>query len=177
MEEKVILVNKKNEPIGVEEKMKAHYDGKLHRAFSVVLFNKKGETLLQKRAESKYHSPGLWTNACCSHPRPKESVGVAAKRRLKEEMGISCPLEEVFSFAYKVKLGRLFEHEFDHVFFGMFDGKPKLNKKEVSDWQRIKPAILEADIKKNPQKYAPWFKIILKRIKNKNGKLQYFGML
>ena len=171
MEEKVILVNKKNEPIGVEGKMKAHYDGKLHRAFSVVLFNKKGETLLQKRAESKYHSPGLWTNTCCSHPRPKERVGVAAKRRLKEEMGISCPLEEVFSFIYKVKLGRLFEHEFDHVFFGMFDGKPKPNKKEVSDWQWIKLNDLKNDIAKNPKKYTPWFKTIIKKIaKEKNKK-------
>ncbi len=168
MEEKVILVNKKNEPVGTEGKMKAHYDGKLHRAFSVILFNKKGETLLQKRAESKYHSPGLWTNSCCSHPRPKEDVKAAAKRRLKEEMGISCPLEEVFSFIYKAKLGRLFEHEFDYVFIGRFDGKPKPNKKEVSDWKWIKLDELKADITKNSNKYTPWFKTIIKKItKNK----------
>lgn len=162
--EQVVLVNKKNKAIGTEEKMKIHFDGKLHRAFSVILFNKKGETLIQRRAESKYHSPGLWTNTCCSHPRPREEVGLAAKRRLKEEMGISCELEEAFSFIYKAKLGDLIEHEFDHVFFGRFDGKPKPNKKEVADWQWVKLTDLKTDIKKNPKKYTPWFKIIIKKI-------------
>lgn len=164
MREKVILVNKKNKTIGAEEKIKAHLTGKLHRAFSVLLFNKKGETLIQKRAESKYHSPGFWTNTCCSHPRLREEVGLAAKRRLKEEMGISCELEEAFSFIYRAKLDDLIEHEFDHVFFGRFDGKPKPDKKEVADWRWIKLADLKADIKKNHQKYTPWFKIIIKKI-------------
>jgi len=165
--EKVILVNKKNEVIGAEEKMKAHLTGKLHRAFSVLLFNKKGETLIQKRAKSKYHSPGLWTNTCCSHPRPREDVGLAAKRRLKEEMGISCELEELFSFIYKTKLGDLIEHEFDHVFLGRFDGKPRPDKKEVEKWKWIKPTDLKADIKKSPKKYSPWFKIIINKIKSR----------
>ncbi len=165
--EKVILVNKKNEAIGTEEKTKAHLIGKLHRAFSVLLFNKKGETLIQKRAKSKYHSPGLWTNTCCSHPRPKEDVALAAKRRLKEEMGISCELKEAFSFIYKAKLGGLVEHEFDHVFLSRFDGKPKPDKKEVADWKWIKQADLKADIKKSPKKYTPWFKIIINKIKSR----------
>ena len=162
--EKVILVNKKDEVVGTEEKMKAHQQGKLHRAFSIFLFNKKGETLIQKRAKSKYHSGGLWTNTCCSHPRPDENLGQAAKRRLKEEMGISCNLKKIFSLIYKAKVGNLTEYEFDHVFFGRFDGKPKPNKKEVADWQWIKLADLKNDIKKNPQKYTPWFKIIVKKL-------------
>ena len=133
--EKVILVNKKDKVIGVEEKMKAHLQGKLHRAFSIILFNKKGEVLIQKRPKSKYHSAGLWTNTCCSHPRPKEKIDQAAKRRLKEEMGIETNLKKIFSFIYKAKLGSLVEYEFDHVFFGRFNGKPKPNEKEVEDWQ------------------------------------------
>ncbi|PIR71387.1 MAG: isopentenyl-diphosphate delta-isomerase [Candidatus Nealsonbacteria bacterium CG10_big_fil_rev_8_21_14_0_10_37_25] len=162
--EKVILVNKKDKVIGVEEKMKAHLQGKLHRAFSIILFNKKGEVLIQKRAKSKYHSAGLWTNTCCSHPRPKEKIDQAAKRRLKEEMGIETDLKKIFSFIYKAKLGSLVEYEFDHVFFGRFNGKPKPNEKEVEDWQWIKLADLKTDIAKNPQKYTPWFKIIFEKI-------------
>ncbi len=162
--EKVILVNKKDKAIGVEEKMKAHLKGKLHRAFSIVIFNKKGELLIQKRAKTKQHSPGLWSNTCCSHPRPKESLKQAAKRRLKEEMGIRADLKRVFSFIYKAKLGNLVEYEFDHIFLGRFDGKPKPNKKEVEDWKWIELADLKAHLKKNPQKYTFWFKIILDRI-------------
>jgi len=182
MEEKVILVNKKDEAIGEEEKIKAHQERKLHRAFSVFLFNKKGETLIQKRAKSKYHLGGLWANTCCSHPRPNRNLKEEAKRRLKEEMGINCNLKEAFSFVYKTKLtnlgkegkpssslaaDRVGEHEFDHVFFGRFDGKPKPDKKEVAGWQWIKLPDLKADIKKNSQKYTPWFKIIIKKIKKR----------
>jgi len=163
--EKVILVNQKDEIIGTEEKMKAHRSGKLHRAFSIILFNKKGEVLIQKRAKSKYHSPGLWTNTCCSHPRPREGLKLAAERRLKEEMGINCKLKEVFSFIYKAKLGNLIEHEFDHVFFGKFNGEPNPNKKEVADWRWAKLKDLKADIKENPKKYTPWFKILIRKIK------------
>ena len=164
--EKIVLVNEKNKAIGVEGKMKAHRAGKLHRAFSVLLFNKKGEVLIQKRAKSKYHSPGLWTNTCCSHPRPREKVGLAAKRRLKEEMGIDCKLKEAFNFIYKAKLGGLIEHEFDHVFLGKFNGTPEPDKKEVAEWRWVKLKNLKADIKKNPRKYTPWFRIIIKRIKS-----------
>ena len=170
--EQVILVNKKDKAIGKEEKMKAHLTGKLHRAFSVFLINKKGKVLIQKRAKSKYHSAGLWTNTCCSHPRPKEKVGQAAKRRLKEEMGIETDLKKVFSFIYKAKLGNLVEYEFDHVFLGRFDGKPRPNKKEVESWKWIKLADLRTDIKKNPQKYTFWFKIIFGKVKDKVKKIK-----
>lgn len=163
--ERVILVNEKDKKIGTEEKMKAHQEGKLHRAFSVLIFNKKGEMLIQKRAKTKYHSGGLWTNTCCSHPRPKETLKKAVKRRLKEEMGIECKdLKKIFSFIYKVKVGNLIEHEFDHVFLGKFEGNPKPNKKEVEDWKWISPKELKREMKKNPQKYTPWFKIILKKM-------------
>jgi len=170
---KVVLVNKKDETVGVEEKMKTHLDGKLHRAFSITLFNKKGEVLIQQRAKSKYHSPGLWSNTCCSHPKPKENLDQAAKRRLKEEMGITTDLKKKFSFIYKAKLGHLTEYEFDHVFLGRFDGKPKPNKKEVEDWKWMKLTDLEKDIKKNPQKYTPWFKIIFDKIKKEIDKSGY----
>ncbi len=162
---KVVLVDKKDRAIGTEEKIEAHRKGKLHRAFSVILFNKEKETLIQKRAESKYHSGGLWANTCCSHPGPKEEIARAAKRRLKEEMGISCDLKKVFSFIYKAKLGNLTEYEFDHVFLGRFDGEPKPDKKEVAAWKWINLRDLEADIKKNPQKYTSWFKIIFEKLK------------
>jgi len=162
--EKVILVNEKDEEIGVEEKIKAHREGKLHRAFSIFIFNKKGELLIQKRAKSKYHSGGLWSNTCCSHPRPKEGLMEAAKRRLKEEMGIECELKEIFKLIYKVKVGKLIEHEIDHVFVGKFDGKPKPNKKEVEGWKWVSLKELEKDMKENPEKYTEWFKIILPKL-------------
>lgn len=161
--EKVILVNEKDHEIGTEEKIKAHKEGKLHRAFSIFIFNKKGELLIQKRAKSKYHSGGLWSNTCCSHPRPGEDLKEAANRRLKEEMGIETDLKEVFSFIYKAKLGDLIENEFDHVFFGQFEGTPKPDRKEVEDWKWIKISTLKKDIKKNPKKYTFWFKAILKK--------------
>ncbi len=157
----VILVDKKDREIGKEEKIKAHKEGKLHRAFSIFIFNKKRELLLQKRQTGKYHSPGLWSNTCCSHPRPGKDIKKEAEKRLKEEMGIETNLKEVFSFIYKTKVGNLIEYEFDHVFFGKFDGKPKPNKKEVKDWKWQNLKDLKEDIKKNPQKYTPWLRIIL----------------
>ncbi len=163
----VALVDKKDREIGKEEKIKAHKEGKLHRAFSIFIFNKKGELLLQKRQNGKYHSPGLWSNTCCSHPRPGKDIKEEAERRLKEEMGIKANLKEVFSFIYKAKVGDLIEYEFDHVFFGKFDGKPKPNKKEVKDWKWQNLKDLKEDIKKNPQKYTPWLRIILTKYENK----------
>lgn len=156
----VILVDRKDKEIGKEEKIKAHKEGKLHRAISVFIFNRRGETLLQQRAKTKYHSGGLWANACCSHPLRNEDLREAAKRRLKEEMGINCDLKEIFSLLYKVKVGCLIEHEFDHIFTGKFEGEPKLNKKEVGDWRWISKEELKKDLKENPENYAPWFKII-----------------
>jgi isopentenyl-diphosphate delta-isomerase len=159
----VILVDRKNREIGIEEKLKAHQEGKLHRSFSIFVFNKNGELLIQRRAKSKYHSGGLWSNTCCSHPRPGKNLIREAKRRLKEEMEIKCDLKEIFSFYYKVKVGKLIEHEFDHVFFGKFDKNPKPDLKEAEDWKWIKLRDLKKDVKKNPSKYTVWFKIILER--------------
>jgi len=171
---KIILVNKKDRKIGVGEKLKVHKEGKLHRAISVFIFNKKGEILLQKRSKRKYHSGGLWSNTCCSHPRPGESVFLAAKRRLKEEMGIETKLKRVFKIHYMAKVGNLIENEIDHVFVGYFDGNPKINKREAEDfcWEKVEKVL--KDLKESPQKYTIWFKIIfprlIKKLKLKNAK-------
>lgn len=162
--EKVILVDKEDKKIGEEEKLKAHLEGKLHRAFSILIFNSRGELLIQKRAKTKLHSPGLWSNTCCSHPKPNEEITMAAKRRLKEEVGIETDLKEIFSFIYKAKSGNFIEHEFDHVFFGRFDGSPKINKKEVEDFKWIGLKELKRDVKRYPRKYTFWFKKILKNV-------------
>lgn len=161
--EKVILVNKKDEQIGTGEKLKVHREGKLHRCFSILIFNSKGELLIQQRAKSKYHSPGLWANACCSHPRPNEDLKTATKRRLKEEMGIKASyLKEFSTFTYKAKIGNLIEHEIDHVFVGKFESQPKPNRKEVQDFKWINLQDLKKDVKEHPRKYTFWFKHILK---------------
>jgi len=160
----LILVDKNGKEIRKGEKLKVHQEGKLHRAFSIFIFNKKGELLLQKRAKSKYHSSGLWSNTCCSHPRPGFDIKEEAKRRLKEEMGIETDLKEIFSFIYKAKVGELIEHEFDYVFIGNFDGQPKPNKKEVDDWKWLNKKDLEKEIKANPEKYTPWLKIIFNKV-------------
>ena len=163
--EKVILVDKNDKEIGREDKIKAHREGKLHRAFSIFLFNKRGELLIQKRAKSKYHSPGLWSNTCCSHPRPDRELEDEVKRRLKEEMGIvECDLKEVFGFTYNLKVGDLIEHEFDHVFWGTFEGNPKPDPAEVESWKWVNLIELKKDIKENPGKYTAWFKIILDKV-------------
>jgi isopentenyl-diphosphate Delta-isomerase len=163
-EEFVILVDEQDRELGVMEKMEAHQKGVLHRALSVLIFNSKGEMLLQKRAESKYHSGGLWTNTCCSHPRPSESISDAATRRLREEMGIELKLNHAGSFIYKAKLDQgLTEHELDHVFTGVFDGKPIINKHEVADWKYVSVGSLMMDITTHPTQYTEWFKIILNK--------------
>lgn len=171
--EKVILVDRADRKKGIAEKMEAHRKGILHRAFSILIFNKKGEMLLQQRARSKYHSGGLWTNACCSHPRPGEKMKEAIHRRLKEEMGFDCPLKEVGSFIYKVNLDKgLMEHEFDHVFIGYYNGKVRINKREAERYKWVSLKFLEQDIKKNPRKYTEWFKIILKKLKRWDEKIK-----
>jgi len=162
--EKVILLDENLNEIGSEEKMVAHQKGMLHRAFSIFVFNSKGQLMIHRRAKGKYHSGGLWTNTCCSHPRPGEKTGEAAHRRLKEEMGFDCPLKEVFSFTYKVKLGNLFEHEHDHVFVGTFDGEPQPDPQEVEDWKWADLGELERDVKENPDRYTYWFKQALPRV-------------
>jgi isopentenyl-diphosphate delta-isomerase len=159
MEEEIILVDKKDKKIGSEFKLKAHKEGKLHRAFSIFVFNSRGELLLQKRALGKYHSGGLWTNTCCSHPNVGETVLDAGHRRLKEEMGFDCELSEKFSFIYKAKLdNELTEYEFDHVLFGKFDGIFKINSKEAEDVKWINLELLTKEMKICPQQYTYWFK-------------------
>ena len=160
MKEEVILVNEADEQIGVMEKMEAHEKGVLHRAFSVFIFNDKGEMLLQQRALNKYHSPDLWTNTCCSHPRPDEKTIDAAKRRLKEEMGIVCELQFKSSFTYKTKFDNgLTEHEFDHVFIGRFNDTPEINPEEVNAWKWKNLREIKAELLSSPQSYTSWFKI------------------
>jgi isopentenyl-diphosphate delta-isomerase len=165
MNEMLILVDPHDRQIGVEEKMKAHREGKLHRAFSVFVFNKKGEMLLQKRAPQKYHSGSLWTNACCSHPRPGEAIEQAAVRRLNEEMGFVCELKKVFHFIYKAELdGGLIEHEFDHVFVGRYRGKVYPNANEVSAYRWLNSQKIEHELEHSPEKYTVWFKIAFEQM-------------
>lgn len=160
--EEVILVNKEDQPIGQMEKMEAHQKGLLHRAFSVLIFNSSEQVLLQKRASSKYHSGGLWTNTCCSHPRPGETVLDAANRRLMEEMGMTADLTERFHFIYKTDLDNdLVEHELDHVLVGQSDDLPKLNSDEAEDFKYIDLETLKEELKSSPENYTVWFKIIM----------------
>lgn len=160
-EEKVILVNERDEQIGLMPKMEAHEKALLHRAFSVFVFNDRNELMIQQRAIEKYHSPGLWTNTCCSHQREGESNIDAGKRRLQEEMGFSTDLKETTSFIYKAPFDNgLTEHEYDHILIGNFEGEPDLNPDEVSDWKWISIDNLKIDMATNPDKYTEWFKII-----------------
>jgi isopentenyl-diphosphate delta-isomerase len=159
-EEKVILVDKNDNQIGFMPKLEAHQKGVLHRAFSIFIFNNKYELLLQKRASSKYHSGGLWTNTCCSHPREDEDILDAANRRLIEEMGIETILRKVYEFTYKAELDNdLTEHEFDHVFYGVYNEDPEINPDEADDFKWIDMDSLYEDIKKNGDIYTVWFKI------------------
>lgn len=164
MEEKIILVDENDKETGIEEKIKAHQDGgKLHRAISILIFSPEGKILLQRRAGTKYHCPGLWSNTCCSHPRPGERTIDAAHRRLKEEMGFDCRLKKVFDFIYKVDFdNNLSEWEFDHFFTGQFKGEPDPNSEEVGEWKWINWQNLEKDVEKNPQNYTYWFRYVLK---------------
>lgn len=163
MEEKVILVNEKDDQLGLMGKMEAHRKAVLHRAFSVFIFNQKGELLLQQRAHDKYHSPGLWTNTCCSHQRDGESNIVAGKRRLEEEMGFSCDLEEMFWFVYKASFDNgLTEHELDHVMVGYYDEDPKINEDEAASFKWMLLEEVKNDIELHPDLYTEWFKIIFK---------------
>ncbi len=160
-EEQVILVNEKDEQIGLMPKMEAHQKAILHRAFSVFIFNDQGELMLQQRALHKYHSPGLWTNTCCSHQRDGESNINAGLRRLEEEMGFSAPLKETTWFIYKAPFDNgLTEHELDHILVGNFNDSPKVNKEEVADWKWMPLEEVKSDISKNPDIYTAWFKII-----------------
>lgn len=157
----MILVNPHDQKIGLMEKQLAHEKGLLHRAFSVFIFNKKGKLLLQQRALDKYHSPGLWTNTCCSHQRDGESNVEAGKRRLFEEMGFVTELEEKTSFIYKAPFDNgLTEHEYDHVLVGYYEDNPQINKSEVADWKWMSLEEVKNDMQVNPEAYTEWFKII-----------------
>lgn len=157
----VILVDDNDKPIGKMEKIEAHQKGLLHRAFSVFIYNDKDELMLQQRALTKYHTPGLWTNTCCSHQKVGESNIEAGKRRLQEEMGFSVPLKEVMSFTYKAPFDNgLTEHEFDHILVGKFNQKPNPNPEEVNDWKWESLDNIKKDISENPNLYTAWFRII-----------------
>ena len=163
--EEVILVNEQDQQIGIMEKMAAHIVPRLHRAFSIFIFNSKGEMLLQQRALTKYHSPGLWTNTCCSHPRQGESLENATARRLQEEMGLTCDMHEVFTFIYKAPVGLgLTEHEFDHVFFGVSDTSPIINTDEVASWKYMSLDAIAEEMKTHPELFTEWFKISFEEI-------------
>ncbi len=160
--DKVILVDEQDNVLGSMDKMEAHRQGILHRAFSILIFNSKGELLLQKRSRNKYHSGGLWTNACCSHPTLNESIDDATRKRLKYEMGIDLQPTYVYKFIYECKLNEdLTEHELDHVFTGTFDGTPIINLDEVEDWKFVTMQYLREDVYQHPDRYTIWFKLIL----------------
>ena len=161
----VILVDEQDVPVGQMEKIEVHRKALLHRAFSIFIFNDKGELLLQQRAHNKYHSAGLWTNTCCSHPQPGEDTLASASKRLQEEMGISVPLEKAFDFIYKAAFENgLTEHEFDHVFIGYYDGDVQPNADEVSDYCYKAMDDLRESMISHPQKYTEWFKIAFPKL-------------
>ncbi|QUY50391.1 isopentenyl-diphosphate Delta-isomerase [Serratia plymuthica] len=163
MEEMLILVDKKDNSIGSEGKLSVHQQGLLHRAFSIFIFDSKGQLLLQQRARSKYHSAGLWTNSCCGHPRWGEATQAAAQRRLQEEMGFSTRLRKVSSFTYHAEVpGDLIEHEFDHIFVGLFDGQLQVNPEEVDGWAWIGIRQIADKVATNPDSFTVWFKEIIK---------------
>lgn len=168
--EYVILVNERDEVIGEMEKQEAHVKGLLHRAFSIFIFNRKNELLIQQRAGIKYHSPLKWTNTCCSHPRKEETYLEAAHRRLKEELGFDCELSEKFYFIYKAEVGSgLTEHEFDHIFIGTYDGKIHINPQEVQTVRWISIGNLKTEIKNSPENFTEWFKIIFDKYEHHIG--------
>ena len=165
--QQVILVNESDEPSGAMEKMEAHKKGLLHRAFSIFIFNGKGDMLLHQRAANKYHSAGLWTNACCSHPQPGEETFFAARRRLKEETGFDTTLEKIFDFIYKAEFDNgLIEYEFDHVFAGEHEGEINFNKNEIMDfcYSRIKD--IRHSLQTHPQKYTAWFHLAFPKVED-----------
>ena len=165
MKKKVILVDENDQPVGEMEKLAAHLQDKRHRAFSIFIFDRQANWLLQRRALSKYHCPGLWSNACCSHPAPGDELLKIAKKRLREEMGFSCPLDEIFSFSYRVEFEKgLTENEFDHVLIGEYEGRVAPSKEEAEDWCWISKADLFDWVEKKPEEFTFWFKKIYRRV-------------
>jgi isopentenyl-diphosphate delta-isomerase len=165
MSKQLVLVDRNDEAIGVGGKEMVHREGQLHRAFSVFVFDASGRLLLQQRAEEKYHSGGLWSNTCCSHPGPGEPVVSAARRRLQEEMGFSCSLRPVFGFVYRVELENdIIEHEYDHVLVGNYEGTVKPNPEEVAGWKWVDPLEVMKELKSDGSCYTYWFKIAFERL-------------
>ncbi|OJW48083.1 MAG: isopentenyl-diphosphate delta-isomerase [Alphaproteobacteria bacterium 41-28] len=160
MLETVILVDEKDHPFGTQEKLAAHTIPQRHRAFSVFIFNTQGETLIQRRALGKYHSPGLWANSCCGHPRPGEKVDLAASRRLHEELGFTCPLSPLTTVCYTLKLEKnMWELEYTHVFKGTYEGAIEPNPEEVCEMKWVPPETLRRDVLAHPTHYARWFRL------------------
>ena len=165
-EDNVILVDQNDQEIGQMEKLTAHEDGRLHRAFSVCVFNHRQELLLQQRAWGKYHSAGLWTNTCCSHPRPGESPEEAAHRRLQEEMGFDCEVQEIFHMQYRFGFSNgLTEHEYDHVFIGFSDQLPKPNKSEVAEWKYMARPDIASVLERHDNSFTEWFQLMFAQLK------------
>lgn len=165
MKESVILVDTGGQAIGIMDKLEAHQNGNLHLAFSVFIFNSKGQLLLQQRALDKYHSGGLWTNTCCSHPRAGETIIDAGRRRLKEEMGMETELTELFQFSYRHEFENgLIEHEYDHVLIGISDQLPEPDPDEVADFRYMNTGTLVLNLMAQPDIYTPWFRICLDRV-------------
>lgn len=159
-DDQVVLVNERDQEVGTMDKLAAHTSGMLHRAFSVFIFNSAGRLLLQRRADGKYHSPGLWTNSCCSHPRPGETVEAAAMRRVNEELGVTCLVNHEFSFLYKADVGNgLREHELDHVFFANYDGPVFPDREEVSDVRWMRMNDLADDLSTSAEQYTAWLQL------------------
>lgn len=160
--EYILTVDAQDREMGYMEKLEVHRQGILHRAFSLMVFNDKGKILLQKRARNKYHSPGLWSNACCSHQRTGESLIEAVNRRVREELGFTCPCKEVFCFPYQVKFDNgLMEYEIDHVFFGYYNGKVIPNRDEVEEIRWVSRDNLNKEMKKYPEKFTYWFRELM----------------
>jgi isopentenyl-diphosphate delta-isomerase len=159
--EHVVLVDESDVEVGTMEKMEAHRKGVLHRAFSILIVNSTGEWLLQRRAWKKYHSAGLWTNTCCSHPLPGETMEAATERKLQQEMGMRAPLKFAYKFKYKAALGDLTEHELDYVYTGISDIPPKVNPEEVAEWRYVAKAQIQREISEQPALFTPWFKLII----------------
>jgi isopentenyl-diphosphate delta-isomerase len=158
--DEVILVNEQDEKIGIAEKMTAHRTGALHRALSVFIVDEENNILIQRRALEKYHSGGLWSNACCSHPRPGEKVIAAAHRRLQEEMGFDCELVPFFTLTYKADVGGgLIEHEYDHIFIGTYTGPIRPNAEEVMDYRYASPEEIQQELETQPELYTTWFRL------------------
>ncbi|PIQ68866.1 MAG: isopentenyl-diphosphate delta-isomerase [Candidatus Taylorbacteria bacterium CG11_big_fil_rev_8_21_14_0_20_46_11] len=168
-EDQLILVDEHDKEVGAEGKLSAHQKGLLHRAISVFIFNKRGELMLQKRAKTKYHSAGMWSNTCCSHPRPGEDTETAARRRLQEEMGFTCDVRHVHHLLYRTTFPNgLIENEYDHMFVGEYEADPVLNSEEAEDWRWMSPEAIKEDIAKHPEAYSYWFRLALDDVLQKH---------